>query len=93
MQIRQDPPTLLRNVRLDNLTEASRGIPADLLDGALVERRDGLLVRPVARRGIPEDLLAAMLVGKLDEQFGFLIGGRAVGQLFEAAGDELRAVK
>lgn len=90
-EVCEDPISLLRHVGADDLAEADVGVPPDLLDGALVERRDGLLVLPVARRWVREDSLAARLVGELDDELGLLVGDCAIGLQFEAAWDELCA--
>lgn len=90
-EVCEDPASLLWHVGADDLAEADAGVASDLLNCALVERGDGLLVVPVAGRWIREDTLPACLVGELDDELGLLVGEGAVGLELEAAWDELGA--
>jgi len=87
----QNPLPLGLDVRLDHLAEADSGVAADLLHGALVQRRDGGLVVPVQRRRIGEDAVAARGIGQADQKFVFLIAGGVIGETLEATGHELGA--
>lgn len=89
LEVVQDPLTLLIDVSLDDFAESDGGVAADLLDGALVEGGDGLLVVPVLGWGVEEDALGAVLVGELDDELGFLVAEGAVGLALPTAGDEL----
>lgn len=91
-EVLEDPLALLLDVGGDDLAEADVRVAADLLDGALVQRGDGDLIGPVERGRVGEDARARVCVGQADEEFVLLVEGRAVGEQFEAAGDELRAV-
>lgn len=88
----KNPLTLLLDIRLDHLSKPHAGVAADLLNAALVERGDGLLVAPVSRRRVEEDALAVLFVGEFDNEFVLLVRRGAVGEALEAAGDELCAV-
>lgn len=43
------------------------------MDGALVQRSDGVLVVPVARWRVEEDTLAVLFVCKLDDELFLLV--------------------
>ena len=92
-KVGEDPLSLLRHVGLHDLTEPDAGVAPDLLNSALVQRRDGLLRSPVARGRIGEDALLAVLVEEFDDQLVFLVEHGAVGKKLEPAGNELSEVR
>jgi hypothetical protein len=74
-EVIQNPLTINSNVLGHTRTEIDCRGAADLLDGALVECRDGLVVLPVARRWVRVDVFLAVGFGELDDELGFLVGG------------------
>lgn len=92
LQVTQNPPALDGQIGFDNLPKANRGIAANLLDGALIQRGNSFLRGPVARRRIGKDALLAVFVCEFDNELGFLVGDATVWQQLEAAGDEFQEV-
>jgi hypothetical protein len=88
-KVGEDPRPLFLHISLHNLAEPHAGIAPNLLNSALVQCRDRLLRSPVARRRISEDALFAILVKQLDDELMLLVTYGAIGEEFEAAGDEL----
>lgn len=88
-KVGENPRPLLLHISLHNLAKPYAGIAPNLLNGALVQYRDRLLRSPVARRRVSEDALLATLVKQLDDELMLLVAYGAIGEEFEAAGDEL----
>jgi hypothetical protein len=73
-EVIRNPLTLNSNILGYTRAELDCRSAADLLDGSLVECRDGLVVLPVARRRVRVDVFLAVGVGELNDELGFLVG-------------------
>lgn len=69
----QNPLPLILDVRLDHPPESDAGVAANLLNSALIERSNSVLVIPVAWRRVEEDALAVLFVGELDDELLLLV--------------------
>jgi hypothetical protein len=88
-EVAEDPLPFLRHVGLHDLTEPDAGVASDLLNSALVQRRDGVLRGPVAWRRIGEDALLAVVVEEFDDELVLLVAHGAVRKQLKPAGNEL----